>query len=104
MANPNCRLKITWLKTNKASSFSSPKITITITAGILSIQLGFAVIPLIHFVSDKKTMGEFAIKPLTQIVSWLVASILIFLMRIYPFYFPYSIIQITLRRSISYCL
>ena len=46
---------------------------------ILSIQLGFAVIPLIHFVSDKKTMGEFAIKPLTQIVSWLVASILVFL-------------------------
>ncbi len=30
---------------------------------ILSLQLGFAVIPLIHFVSDKKTMGDFVIKP-----------------------------------------
>jgi manganese transport protein len=33
---------------------------------ILSLQLGFAVIPLIHFVSDKKTMGEFAIKTYTK--------------------------------------
>jgi manganese transport protein len=46
---------------------------------ILSIQLGFAVIPLIHFVSDKKTMGVFAIKPLTKIAAWLVAIVLIFL-------------------------
>ena len=46
---------------------------------ILSLQLGFAVIPLIHFVSDKKTMGVFAIKPLTQITAWLVAAILVFL-------------------------
>jgi len=46
---------------------------------ILSIQLGFAVIPLIHFVSDKKTMGEFAIKPLIKIIAWLVALILVFL-------------------------
>ena len=44
---------------------------------ILSLQLGFAVIPLIHFVSDKKTMGVFAIKPLTQITAWLVAAILV---------------------------
>ena len=46
---------------------------------ILSVQLGFAVIPLIHFVSDKKEMGEFAIKPLTKIAAWLVAAILIYL-------------------------
>ena len=46
---------------------------------ILSLQLGFAIIPLIHFVSDKKTMGKFAIKPLTKIASWLVASVLVFL-------------------------
>lgn len=46
---------------------------------ILSIQLGFAVIPLIHFVSDKKTMGEFAIKPAIKIIAWLVAIILVFL-------------------------
>ncbi|MEP6682367.1 MAG: Nramp family divalent metal transporter [Parafilimonas sp.] len=46
---------------------------------LLSLQLGFAVIPLIHFVSDKKTMGNFAIKLPTKILSWLVAIILIFL-------------------------
>jgi manganese transport protein len=46
---------------------------------ILSLQLGFAVIPLIHFVSDKKTMGEFAIKSWVKILAWIVASILVFL-------------------------
>jgi manganese transport protein len=46
---------------------------------ILSLQLGFAVIPLIHFVSDKKTMGEFAIQSWVKILAWMVASILVFL-------------------------
>jgi manganese transport protein len=46
---------------------------------ILSLQLGFAVIPLIHFVSDKKTMGEFAIKSWVKILAWIVASILVYL-------------------------
>ncbi|MEO6330389.1 MAG: Nramp family divalent metal transporter [Ginsengibacter sp.] len=46
---------------------------------ILSLQLGFAVIPLIHFVSDKKTMGLFVIKPFIQIFAWLVASVLVYL-------------------------
>jgi manganese transport protein len=46
---------------------------------ILSLQLGFAVIPLIHFVSDKKAMGSFAIKPLTQIAAWLITAILVYL-------------------------
>lgn len=46
---------------------------------ILSIQLGFAVIPLIHFVSDKSTMGAFVIGKKTQFLAWLVALILVFL-------------------------
>jgi manganese transport protein len=46
---------------------------------ILSVQLGFAVIPLIHFVSDKATMGDFAIKNTTKVAAWLVAIILVFL-------------------------
>jgi manganese transport protein len=46
---------------------------------ILSLQLGFAVIPLIHFVSDKSTMGEFAIKSWVKILAWIVASILVYL-------------------------
>lgn len=46
---------------------------------ILSLQLGFAVIPLIHFVSDKNTMGEYAIKTYVKILAWLIAGILVFL-------------------------
>ncbi len=46
---------------------------------ILSLQLGYAVIPLIQFVSDKKTMGKFAIKPITKIAAWLIATVLVFL-------------------------
>ena len=46
---------------------------------ILSLQLGFAIIPLIHFVSDKKTMGIFVINPLTKTAAWLIAVVLIIL-------------------------
>lgn len=46
---------------------------------ILSIQLGFAIIPLIHFVSDKKTMGNFSINTITKISAWAIAAVLIFL-------------------------
>jgi manganese transport protein len=46
---------------------------------ILSIQLGFAIIPLIHFVSDKKTMGNFAINTITKMGAWLIAGVLVFL-------------------------
>jgi len=44
---------------------------------VLSMQLGFAVIPLIHFVSDKKSMGKFAIKTPVKILSWLIAIIIV---------------------------
>ncbi|TAH02727.1 MAG: iron/manganese transporter [Sphingobacteriales bacterium] len=44
---------------------------------ILSMQLAFAVIPLIHFVSDKKTMGLFAIKNVTKAIGWVIAIIII---------------------------
>src|SRR5437762_8300803 len=46
---------------------------------VLSLQLSFAIIPLIHFVSDKTTMGAFAIKPLTKIAAWLITSVLVYL-------------------------
>lgn len=46
---------------------------------ILSLQLGFAVIPLIHFVSNKKTMGVFAIGNTTKFFAWLIASVLVYL-------------------------
>lgn len=46
---------------------------------ILSMQLAFAIIPLIHFVSDKARMGTFAISTRTKVVAWIVASIIIVL-------------------------
>ena len=44
---------------------------------ILSLQLGFAIIPLIHFVSDKTKMKGFHISKTTQFVSWVVALIIV---------------------------
>jgi manganese transport protein len=44
---------------------------------VLSLQLGFAIIPLIHFVSDKTKMKGFHISKATQIASWLIASIIV---------------------------
>jgi manganese transport protein len=44
---------------------------------ILSLQLGFAIIPLIHFVSDKTRMKEFVIKDYVQIIAWVFAFIIV---------------------------
>ncbi|MFY7740669.1 MAG: Nramp family divalent metal transporter [Flavobacterium sp.] len=44
---------------------------------ILSLQLGFAIIPLIHFVSDKSKMKGFHISRTTQVASWIIASIIV---------------------------
>ena len=44
---------------------------------ILSLQLGFAIIPLIHFVSDKTKMKGFHIGRVTQTAAWLIATIIV---------------------------
>jgi manganese transport protein len=44
---------------------------------ILSLQLGFAIIPLIHFVSDKSKMKGFHISRTTQIAAWIIALIIV---------------------------
>lgn len=44
---------------------------------ILSLQLGFAVIPLIHFVSDKRKMGEFTIPFWQKAASWLATVVIV---------------------------
>ena len=46
---------------------------------ILSLQLGFAIIPLIHFTSDKKSMGAFAIKPFIIILAAIITTVLVYL-------------------------
>ena len=44
---------------------------------ILSLQLGFAVIPLIHFTSSKKLMGDFANKKWVLILAWISAILIV---------------------------
>lgn len=44
---------------------------------ILSMQLGFAIIPLIHFVSDKQRMKNFVIPAYVKILAWLSALIIV---------------------------
>lgn len=46
---------------------------------VLSLQLGFAVIPLIHFVSDRERMGEFTIPTWVRLAAWLCAGIIVVL-------------------------
>lgn len=46
---------------------------------ILSMQLAFAIIPLIHFVSNRKQMGAFALKNGLKIASWLIAALIVVL-------------------------
>lgn len=44
---------------------------------VLSMQLPFAVIPLVRFVSDKRKMGEFVIPRGVAAIAWIVAAIIV---------------------------
>jgi manganese transport protein len=44
---------------------------------ILSLQLSFAVIPLIHFTSNRRNMGEFATPWWGQVLAWTTAAIIV---------------------------
>ncbi len=44
---------------------------------ILSLQLGFAIIPLIHLTSDKEKMGVFVIKNWMKVCAWAIAVVII---------------------------
>lgn len=46
---------------------------------ILSLQLPFAVIPLVMFVSDRRKMGEFTISRFMTTLSWIVAGLILIL-------------------------
>ncbi|CAM2872080.1 Nramp family divalent metal transporter [Paenibacillus sediminis] len=46
---------------------------------ILSLQLPFAVIPLVKFTSDRKKMGEFTAPTWLSSISWVIASIIVVL-------------------------
>lgn len=44
---------------------------------ILSMQLGFAIIPLLHYVSDRQRMGQFSIGFWTKLGGWVCAGVIV---------------------------
>ncbi len=46
---------------------------------VLSLQLGFAIVPLIHFVSDRQKMEGFHIKTVTRVFSWITVAVIVLL-------------------------
>ncbi len=46
---------------------------------LLSLQLGFAVVPLVAFTSDRAKMGEFVNPPWVRWTGWLLAAVIVFL-------------------------
>jgi len=52
---------------------------LVISQVILSLQLSFAVIPLILFTSDRRKMGEFVNATWMKILAWLVAAVIVIL-------------------------
>ena len=52
---------------------------------ILSLQLGFAIIPLIIFTNDKVKMGRFVNPPFLKIIAWAV-TVIIIVLNIYLLY------------------
>ena len=44
---------------------------------ILSLQLPFAIIPLIHFVADRRRMGQYTVSWWIQTLAWIVAGIIV---------------------------
>jgi manganese transport protein len=46
---------------------------------VLSMQLPFAVIPLVRFVSDRRKMGDFAVSRAVAATAWIVAGIIVIL-------------------------
>ena len=43
---------------------------------VLSVQLSFAVVPLVQFTSDRAKMGPFVNSPATKILGWTMAVII----------------------------
>jgi manganese transport protein len=44
---------------------------------ILSMQLSFAVVPLVMFTSDKEKMGPFVNKPYIKVIAWVISTVII---------------------------
>lgn len=63
---------ITWMYGSKGTTN-----LLILSQVILSIQLSFAVIPLVVFTNDKNKMGQFANKPILKASVWLIALIVL---------------------------
>ena len=50
-----------------------------LSQAVLSMQLPFAIIPLIHFTSDRARMGEFSNRAWVKALSWITAAVIIVL-------------------------
>ena len=44
---------------------------------VLSLQLGFAVVPLLHLCADRRNMGDFTVGRTIQVLGWLCAAVII---------------------------
>ncbi len=64
-------LTILWMGEDKVGDL------LILSQVILSLQLGFAIIPLIHFTSDKAKMGEFVNSWWIKSLAWLSAAIIV---------------------------
>ena len=56
---------------------SSTQRLLVLSQVVLSLQLSFAVIPLIHFTSDRRNMGVFASPTWVRVLAWLTAAIIV---------------------------
>jgi manganese transport protein len=56
---------------------SSTQKLLVMSQVVLSLQLSFAVIPLIHFTSNRKNMGAFATPRWVQVVAWASAAVIV---------------------------
>jgi manganese transport protein len=48
-----------------------------LSQAVLSLQLPFAIVPLIQFTSDRARMGDFANKPWVRVLAWATAAVII---------------------------
>ncbi|MGN6305187.1 MAG: Nramp family divalent metal transporter [Mesorhizobium sp.] len=63
---------VTWLYGEKGTAE-----LLVLSQVILSMQLPFAVIPLVHFVSDGKKMGSLAVARWVSVLAWIVATVIV---------------------------
>jgi manganese transport protein len=68
---------ITILLTGEESQGRATQRLLVLSQVILSLQLAFAVIPLIHFTSNPKNMGKFASPLWVRALAWITAAIIV---------------------------